>query len=100
MAPELFTGGRADQRTDQFAFAVSLYEGLYGERPFAGDTAMALIENVVEGRLREAPGRTRVPGWVREIVVRGLATNPAERHPSIRSMLAAFAFLSRVMMLE
>jgi serine/threonine protein kinase len=98
MAPELFTGGRADQRTDQFAFAVTVYEGLFGERPFAGTTAVELVDNVVSGRIREAPSRTRVPGWVRDIVVRGLAVDPNARHESVRSMLAAFAFLSRVML--
>ena len=97
MAPELFTGGRADERTDQFAFAVTLYEGLFGERPFAGETAAALISSVIAGNVRPAPTRTRVPTWVREIVVRGLAVDPANRHDSMRSMLAAFAFLARVM---
>ena len=97
MAPELFRGGRADERSDQFAFAVALYEGLYEERPFAGGTAEELAESVIAGRIRPDSGRTRVPLWIRELVVRGLATNPEDRHPSVRSMLASFAFLARVM---
>jgi serine/threonine protein kinase len=97
MAPELFTGGRADERTDQFALAVSVYEGLYGVRPFAGDTAMALVENVVQGRMREPPERSRVPGWVHDIVVRALANKPDDRHESVRAMLASLAFIARVM---
>src|SRR5262249_52721061 len=40
MAPEQIAGGRADARSDQFAFCVALYEALHGERPFAaGDLA-------------------------------------------------------------
>jgi serine/threonine protein kinase len=97
MAPELFTGAGADLRTDQFAYCVSLYEGIYGERPFAGDTARELADNVTEGRIRDAPPRTRVPGWLRNIVVRGLAVNPDDRHESLSSLLAAIAFTSRIM---
>ena len=96
MAPELFTGGSADERTDQFAFACSLWEGLYGVRPFAGETAGERVDNAVHGRLRE-PGDTRVPLWVHDIVRRGLSLNPADRHPSVRSLLASFAFLAKVM---
>jgi serine/threonine protein kinase len=97
MAPELFTGAGADQRSDQFAFCVSLYEGIYGERPFSGETAREIADNVTEGRVSPAPPRTRVPGWLRAIVVRGLAVNPDERHESLASLLAAIAFTSRIM---
>jgi serine/threonine protein kinase len=97
MAPELFTGGGADARTDQFAFCVSLYEGLYGERPFAGDTASKIADNVLAHRVREPPERVRVPGWMRTIVLRGLAVDPDERHPSVKSMLASIAFTARIM---
>ena len=38
MAPEQLAGRRAEARSDQFACCVTLYEALYGERPFAGDT--------------------------------------------------------------
>ena len=39
----------ADARTDQFSFCVSLYEALYGERPFAADSLAALVEAVTPG---------------------------------------------------
>ncbi len=97
MAPELFTGAGADARTDQFAFCVALYEGLAGERPFEGQTAKEIAHNVTHGIVRPWPARSRVPGWVRAIVMRGLALDPGERHPSINSMLAAIAFTARIM---
>ena len=46
MAPEQFLGRATDARTDQFSFCVSLYESLFGKRPFAGDTLFALTANV------------------------------------------------------
>ncbi len=97
MAPELFTGAGADARTDQFAFCVALYEGLYGERPFEGQTAREIAANVIAGRRRPLPARTRIPGWLHSIVVRGLAVDPNDRHESLKSMLAAIAFTSRIM---
>jgi serine/threonine protein kinase len=96
MAPEMFMGRPADARSDQFAFCVSLYEGLYGRRPFAGDTAVAIAEEVLAGRLLPPPHRTRVPRWIHAIVEQGLSMHRQDRHPSVRSMLASIAFLARV----
>jgi serine/threonine protein kinase len=96
MAPELFLGRAADARSDQFAFCVALYEGLYGRRPFAGDTAVAIAEEVLAGRVLPPPQRTKVPRWIHAIVELGLAMHRHERHPSVRSMLASIAFLAQV----
>ncbi|HEY0134755.1 MAG TPA: serine/threonine-protein kinase, partial [Nannocystis sp.] len=86
MAPEQHIGGVTDARTDQFAFCVALYEGLYGQRPFAGDDLRALSASVTHGRLRE-PSRRLVPRWLRRIVLRGLAVDPARRWPSMQALL-------------
>ena len=72
MAPEQFLGRPIDARTDQFAFCVALYEALYGRRPFAGDTVMALGGAVVAGRLIDPPKDSDVPGWIRRNVLRGI----------------------------
>src|SRR6185295_18335584 len=66
MAPEQFAGTGSDARTDQFAFSVALYEGLYGQRPFAGNDVAAVMANVVAGKLAEPPENGRVPGWIRK----------------------------------
>ena len=97
MAAEQFLGGDADARSDQFAFCVSLYEGLYGERPFAGRTASEIARNVVAGEIRPAPARARVPGWLRNILVRGLQPDPTQRHESVKALLASVWFTARIM---
>ncbi len=89
MAPEQFFGKETDARTDQFSFCVSLYESLYAERPFPGKKLTELTANVVQGTIRDAPPGTKVPFWVRRILLRGLRSAPAERFPSMAEMLDA-----------
>ena len=91
MAPEQFSGGPVDARADQFAFSVALYEALYGERPFAGDSVAALAASVTAGQVRPAPAASPVPGWVRKPLLRGLAADPARRHPTMAQLLEALA---------
>jgi serine/threonine protein kinase/formylglycine-generating enzyme required for sulfatase activity len=91
MAPEQFLGKAIDARTDQFAFCVALYEALYGQRPFEGQTIFALADAVTDGRVRAAPKGSDVPGWVRACVLRGLRVGPAERYPGFEQLLAVLA---------
>ena len=96
MAPEQFFGKETDSRTDQFSFCVALYEALYGERPFPGKKLTELTANVVQGTIRAAPAGTKVPFWVRRILLRGLRSAPVERYPSMAEMLAALGKDPRV----
>jgi len=92
MAPEQRRGRSATARSDQFSFSVLLYEAVYGERPFAtsdGEAALAASRPVdaTAWRLRSAPAGSAVPAWLRRILLRGLAFEPAERWPSLAVML-------------
>jgi serine/threonine-protein kinase len=89
MAPEQLARAPADARADQFSFCVALYEGLYGERPFAGTTHAELRDAVRAERVRPAPADSKVPGWIRDLLLRGLRADPAERHPSMDALLEA-----------
>ncbi|MEM7158212.1 MAG: serine/threonine-protein kinase [Myxococcota bacterium] len=89
MAPEQFESATVDAAADQFSLSVSLWEGLYGERPFPGVSSSELVDAVRSGRRRSAPPSSKVPSWVRNAVVRGLAAEPAERWPSMRALLDA-----------
>jgi tetratricopeptide (TPR) repeat protein len=91
MSPEQFLGLPADAKSDQFSFCVALYRALFGQRPFAGDDLETLAPEVIGGRLRPPPKDSRVPAWVRESVLRGLAVDGNQRWPSMEGLLAALA---------
>ncbi|HEU4615288.1 MAG TPA: serine/threonine-protein kinase, partial [Kofleriaceae bacterium] len=84
MAPERLSGVAADARGDQFAFCVALYEALHGRRPFAGDTVGALRTAMTAG---PPPPIRKVPRWLHDVIVRGLAPDPDARFSSMRSLL-------------
>jgi formylglycine-generating enzyme required for sulfatase activity len=87
MAPEQFLGKPVNARTDQFAFCVALHEALYGERPFAGENIVTLADAVTSGRLRPPPKESDVPAWIRQIVRRGLETDPKVRLASLDALV-------------
>jgi tetratricopeptide (TPR) repeat protein/predicted Ser/Thr protein kinase len=97
MAPEQHLGHPTDARSDQFSFSIALYQGLYGERPFEGDDAGTLTEQKVKGRLREPRPGITVPGWVRRVLVRGLAPDPGDRFPSMDELLTELGKDPRVL---
>ncbi|MBX7079854.1 MAG: serine/threonine-protein kinase [Nannocystaceae bacterium] len=91
MAPEQLAGLDLDARADQFSFAVTLWELLYGVRPFRGASLAELAAAVLDGRVSATPPGARVPAWLRAVVLRALAGDPAARHASVEALLAALA---------
>ncbi|HEX8951700.1 MAG TPA: serine/threonine-protein kinase, partial [Polyangia bacterium] len=91
MAPEQHLGAGADERADQFSFCVSLYHALYGAFPFEGDTTEQMIDRVLAGRVSEPPPGSKVPRWLRQVLLKGLAREADQRYPSVEALLAALA---------
>jgi serine/threonine protein kinase len=89
MSPEHFLGNATDPRSDQFSFAVALFEALYGQRPFEGADVEALRKAVLAGELRPAPRIADVPAWALETLTRALAVDPDKRWGSMAELLAA-----------
>ncbi|HEY2513468.1 MAG TPA: serine/threonine-protein kinase, partial [Polyangiaceae bacterium] len=89
MAPEQHLGHAVDERADQFSFCVALYTALYGAAPFGGASILELTENVIVGKVSEVPAGSRVPRWLRAVLLRGLSVEPAARYPSMSALLAA-----------
>jgi hypothetical protein len=87
MAPEQLAGEPVSAATDQYALAVTLYEALYGERPFLQRTSAERLAAMRRGPVSPPSKRTDVPRWVWPILARALSPEPAARYPTI----AAFA---------
>jgi tRNA A-37 threonylcarbamoyl transferase component Bud32/tetratricopeptide (TPR) repeat protein len=87
MSPEQFRSQPADARSDQFSFCVALYEALFDQRPFPGQTIQELSENVLAGRMGQPLGGRRVPSQVRAAIERGLSVRPEERYPRMHELL-------------
>src|SRR5262249_41816164 len=49
MSPEQLQSKPLDGRSDQFGFCVSLYEALFGQRPFSGRTFNEFVDHVWRG---------------------------------------------------
>ncbi|HEY8379437.1 MAG TPA: serine/threonine-protein kinase, partial [Nannocystis sp.] len=81
MSPEQHLGQPADALSDQFSFCVTLYQALYGVRPFSGTRLSALAYQIIQGKVEPPPAGARVPAWLRRVIVRGLSISPEQRHP-------------------
>ncbi len=88
MAPEQHLGEPADARSDQFSFAVALYEAVYGSRPFRGEDIRTLSLAIVRGTLqRPTTPRVDVPPWLDALLLRALRVSPESRFASMQALL-------------
>ena len=96
MPPEQFIDRVSDAAGDQFSYCVALYEALWGQRPFAGESLSEIIANVVNRKVRVPSAGNAVPAWVRAIVLRGLSPRSRERFVSMRALIDALGDDPRV----
>jgi hypothetical protein len=88
IAPEQYGIEAIDVRTDVFAFCASAYSALYGQRPFAGKTSEEIAHEVCKGNVRAVPADSDVPVRIRDVLLRGLTVDPADRPQSMEEVLA------------
>ena len=87
-SPEQGRGEKVDQRTDIWALGVILYEMLAGERPFKGDTVLALLQALATHEptpLREL--NPEVPEAAEKLVLRCLEKDRERRPASMAEVL-------------
>ncbi|MBX7084472.1 MAG: protein kinase [Nannocystaceae bacterium] len=87
MAPEQHLDAEVGPAADQYALCVSLFEALFGQRPFRGD-ARRLLAIKRAGAVLPKRAR-RVPAWLVAVVMRGLAPDPRARFASIDALAEA-----------
>ena len=94
LAPELLAGGPATAASDQYAFAVVLYEALVKRRPFEGDTVGDLVRHVERG-VDDGP-MARLPSHVQRGLRRALSADPSKRYPDMRALLTELRNEARI----
>ncbi|MEM9072172.1 MAG: serine/threonine-protein kinase [Myxococcota bacterium] len=84
MAPEQLRGDTADERADQYAFAVTAWEALAGSRPIAAKTLAEL-----ETKASAGPPAPPFKGPWSAAVTRALSPDPNARFSSMGELLRA-----------
>jgi eukaryotic-like serine/threonine-protein kinase len=91
MAPELLHGDPATPRSDVFSAAVVAFELLTGTKLFGGANEQERIRRVLQGDYPHVRSvAAHVPVAMDEVIMRGLALDPAQRYADARSMAIAF----------
>lgn len=90
MAPELFAGGRADERTDIYALGAMMFYLVTGSFPVTGRSLAELRDAHAAGartRLRDL--RADMPAAFVRVVEKALAVDPVERFQTVGTLEAA-----------
>ncbi len=88
MSPEQLGRESLDPRSDQFSFCVTLFEALYGIRPYTGTSPHHLMYNYIDGNIAKSP-RGVAPRWLDRVCRRGLSPRPDQRYRDMQQLLAA-----------
>jgi serine/threonine-protein kinase len=85
LSPEQARGAKyVDERTDQYAVGLVLYEAVTGRRAYDGENPLAIINDIAAGRF-ELPHRYRsdLPPGFEQVLLRALAVSENDRFPNL-----------------
>lgn len=81
MSPEQASGHKIDRRSDLFSLGSVLFEMLTGEKLFAGDTDLSILEQVRNAKSEPPSAKNpEIPKRVDAIVLKALAKSPEDRY--------------------
>lgn len=89
MAPEQLLREPVDHRADIFAYGVTAYELLAGEKPFRGETPDEILANQLD-RSHFVPPRALnpdIPGALEKSILKCLERDPDKRHPIMNTLV-------------
>ena len=87
MAPEVWTGGDIDERSDIYSLGVLTYELIVGTLPFDGESAT----EVMNRHMTYVPQKLdniddKIPSWLAELISQMLEKDPADRPASAKEI--------------
>ena len=91
MAPEQLRGREIDQRVDIFAFGVTMYETLTGQKPFNGDNGREVLlqqKNRDEHFAMPRALNPSIPEDVEQIILKCIEFDADRRYPHISYLVA------------
>lgn len=94
LSPEQLDGEAIDARSDQFSFAVALYEALFGTHPFGfgaegGPTTLSELRAAMNRPVPRPRAAASLPAYVWPVLERGLRVRPDERWPEMTTVADA-----------
>ncbi len=89
MSPEQLDGQGLTSYSDQYSFCVSLYESIYGFRPFTGSNLAELSES--RKRALSKPPSKEIPESIFRVLEKGLSPRIQERHASMETLADALS---------
>jgi len=93
MAPEQALKGRADHRSDQYAFCVSLYVALFGMHPLGEFSNLPeFIAQLETDDVSPPPADHEIPARIVAAIMRGLGRSPEDRFPDMEALLDTLRF--------